>query len=123
MTERKESLILKLVEMLIGNESSKIVNEKVSELEEIETGYEKYLGKNVFIRTVTHHYTGNVTSVDSLSLTLKDAAWIADDGRLNESLKNPDNFEEVEPFFNPMSVNLYSVCDITEIPKLITEVK
>lgn len=123
MTERKESLILKLVEMLIGNESSKIVNEKVSELEEIETGYEKYLGKNVFIRTVTHHYTGNVTSVDSLSLTLKDAAWIADDGRLNESLKNPDNFEEVEPFFNPISVNLYSVCDITEIPKLITEVK
>ena len=114
----REEIALKIVEMLIGSDTPVSI-----EPSNVESGYGKYLGKNVFIRTVTHHYTGNVTHIDNLSLTLEDAAWIPDDGRLSESLKNPDKFEEVEPFLNPVSVNLYSLLDITEIPKLITKVK
>lgn len=120
----KEELIVKLIEMLVEKDRAKATDHNIVRgVSTTESGYEKYLGKNVFIRTVTHHYTGNVTDVSALSLTLKDAAWIADDGRFNESLKDPDKFNEVEPFFNPVTVNLYSVCDITEIPKLITRVK
>ena len=85
------------------------------------SGYEKYLGENIFVRTVTHHYTGHVTSVDSLSLTVDSAAWIADDGRFNEALKYGD-FCEVEPYPMPVTISLYAILDITTIPKLITEV-
>lgn len=109
----KEELVLKMMGMLLNNNID----------ERNKTGYEKYLDKNVFIRTVTHHYTGNVTETTGLTLTMKDAAWIADDGRLNESLKDSSNFEEVEPYLNPVTINLYSILDITEIGVLITEVK
>ena len=110
----KEDVLLKMMEMLLGD---KAISTQTG------TGYEKYLGKNVFIRTVTHHYTGHVTEVATMSLTMQDAAWIADDGRLNESLKDPEKFEEVEPYVNPITVSLYSILEVTEISKLITEVK
>ena len=108
-----KEFMLKLVEMAM-NENGECSSK---------SGYEKYNGKNVLIRTVTHHYSGNVISVDNLTLTMKDAAWIADDGRFNESLRDPDNFNEVEPYLNDVTINLYSILDITEIPKVITKVK
>ena len=92
--------------------------------ETVKTGYEQYMDKNVFIRTVTHHYSGHVTSVDGLSLTMDQAAWIADDGRYFEDLfKDPDRFNEDEPYLNPVSISLYAILDITVIPKLITVAK
>lgn len=35
------------------------------------------IGKNYFIRTVTHHLTGTLIAVTGKELWLKDAAWIA----------------------------------------------
>ena len=105
---------MELLEMLIGGNSA---------TNTLKTGYEKYMGKNVFIRTVTHHYTGRVIDIDSLSLTLERAAWIADDGRLNEFVREPNKAKEVEPFNGPVTINLYSLCDITEIPYLLEKVK
>ncbi len=88
------------------------------------TGYEKYEGKNVFIRTVTHHYTGKCIETTYLTMTLTKAAWIADDGRFNESMKDSSKFSEVEPYAKPITINLYSILDITEISgKLPEEVK
>lgn len=55
------------------------------------------LGKNYFIRTVTHHLTGRLVLVTSKELVLEDAAWIADDGRFYEALKT-GKLNEVEPF-------------------------
>ena len=55
------------------------------------------IGKNYFIRTVTHHLTGKLIEVWPTELVLVDAAWIADDGRLSDSLKS-ETFAEVEPF-------------------------
>jgi hypothetical protein len=46
------------------------------------------VGKNYFIRTVTHHYTGKLIKVTPKELVLKDAAWIADDGRFMNALKD-----------------------------------
>lgn len=64
------------------------------------TGSHPYkIGKNYFIRTVTHHLTGRLVKVTSNELVLEDAAWIADDGRFHKALKDGE-LSEVEPFPN-----------------------
>lgn len=55
------------------------------------------VGKPYFIRTVTHHLTGRLIKVTDKELVLEDAAWIADDGRFYDALKDGE-FSEVEPF-------------------------
>ena len=109
----KEELVISLIDRLVGEEKP-VVNR---------TGYEKYIGKNVLIRTVTHHYTGAVTDVTGLTLNIENAAWLADSGRFHEFLKDPDNANEVEPYPNPVTINLYSILDVTEIPKYLVDVK
>ena len=113
----KEELILSFIEKLVDGVDG---SEKTSS---VKTGFEQYDGKNVFIRTVTHHYTGHVTNVDSMSLTLDKAAWIADDGRFNEFLKDTSKAEEVEPFYHPVTVGLGGILDITTVDSLPEEVK
>ena len=51
----------------------------------------------VFIRTVTHHYTGRLLAVFPLELVLTDAAWIAEDGRFMDAIATGE-FSEVEPY-------------------------
>lgn len=55
------------------------------------------IGSNYFIRTVTFHYTGTLVAIYASELVLKDAAWIADDGRFADAMKS-ESFAEVEPF-------------------------
>ena len=55
------------------------------------------VGKNYFIRTVTHHLTGTLVQVTEQELVLVDAAWIAEDGRFADAVATC-NFSEVEPF-------------------------
>lgn len=55
------------------------------------------VGKNVFIRTVTMHYTGKLQRVTAGELVLIDAAWIAESGRFATALKT-GSLSEVEPF-------------------------
>ena len=55
------------------------------------------VGKNYFIRTVTHHFTGHLLAVFPTELVLENAAWIADDGRFADALKS-ETFSEVEPY-------------------------
>ncbi len=71
------------------------------------------VGKKVFIRTVTHHYTGEVVSCNRDWLELKDAAWIADDGRFNEFLKT-GSANEIEPFEDNVRIPIGGLLDITE---------
>lgn len=61
------------------------------------------VGKNYFIRTVTHHLTGKLVRVTSKELVLLDAAWIADDGRFMNALRD-GKLNEVEPFPENMEV-------------------
>jgi hypothetical protein len=83
-----------------------------------ENPFVEYLGKNVFIRSVTHHYTGRVAKlVGNVSCILDDAAWIADDGRFSDNLKSCQ-FDEVEPYENPVQINYGAVIDMTEIKTL-----
>lgn len=55
------------------------------------------VGKNYFLRTVTHHLTGTLVWVGRQELVLVDAAWIADDGRFADAFKT-GQFKEVEPY-------------------------
>jgi hypothetical protein len=55
------------------------------------------IGKNYFIRTVTHYLTGKLLRVTAKELVLKDAAWIADTGRFMQAIRD-GKLNEVEPY-------------------------
>lgn len=81
------------------------------------------VGKNYFIRTVTHHYTGKLISVAHMELVLEQAAWIADDGRFHEALKN-EKFAEVEPYPDgEVIIGRGAILDAFQIKKLPRVVK
>lgn len=94
------------------------------ENKEQKTGFEHLLGKNVFIRTVTHHYTGKCEAIGTKAMLLSSVAWIADDGRFNEAIKNSE-FSEVEPYPDGLivSIGLGAIIDACSIFKLPREVK
>ena len=79
----------------------------------------KFEGKPVFVRTVTHHYTGRLGSLGEptqphLFIELTDAAWIADDGRFADALKD-GKLNEVEPYPDgPVLLGLGAILDISE---------
>jgi len=68
-------------------------------------------GQKVFIRTITHYYTGKVAEVDGQFILLEDAAWIADTGRWSKCLATGE-MSEVEPFPNEVLVSLAAIVDI-----------
>lgn len=74
----------------------------------------KYLGKNIFTRTVTHHYTGKLTAVNDGFMVLENAAWIADDGVFSVAMSG-GVFDEIEPFPDgEILVAIGSIVDISE---------
>ena len=77
-----------------------------------ETASPYRVGENYFIRTVTHHYTGNLIRVTPKELVLKDAAWIADDGRFMNALKE-GKLNEIEPFQDDVVIGRGAVLDAT----------
>ena len=73
-----------------------------------------YYGKSVFIRTVTHHYTGRVSElIGTQAVRLSDAAWIADDGLFSSALAKGE-LNEVEPYIDDVIVFIGSMIDVTE---------
>ena len=69
-----------------------------------------WIGKNMFIRTVTHYAVGRFERVEVIGgvtpfVVLSDAAWIANTGRLGQALGTPDALSETEPF--PSGTCLY----------------
>jgi hypothetical protein len=79
------------------------------------------VGKNYFIRTVTHHHTGELVAVKKQELILKRAAWIADGGRFQQALES-GNFNEVEMFPPNSSVIIgrAAIIDAVEISNIPT---
>jgi hypothetical protein len=78
-----------------------------------ESGLEQYVGKNVFVRTVTYHYTGRLTTLTPDMLVLDDAAWIADSGRWAGALKTGE-LSEVEPYPGRCLVARAAIVDVSE---------
>ena len=73
------------------------------------------VGSAYLIRTVTMIDTGVLVQVGEHEIILKDAAWIADTGRFNESLKS-GKFGEVEPFTDGLvAIGRGSIIDAVKI--------
>jgi len=72
-------------------------------------------GKNYFIRTVTHYYTGKLVGFTEEDLVLVEAAWIADTGRFANFLES-GKAQEVEPY--PAKAKVFvsrgAVIDVSE---------
>ena len=62
------------------------------------TPWDRFLGENVLIRTVTMIQVGLLTGVGDSELVVENAAWVADTGRWADMLKDPDVVAEVEPW-------------------------
>jgi len=75
--------------------------------------YSSYIGKAVFIRTVTMHYTGMVKAVSEKEILISDAAWIADSGRFHDALKN-GTLKEVEPYVTDVVISQGAILDLSE---------
>ena len=69
-----------------------------------------FIGKKLFIRTVTYHLVGEVTARVGSLFQLKDASWVADSGRFMQAIKDGE-IDEVEPVGDAW-VNTDAVVDI-----------
>jgi hypothetical protein len=70
------------------------------------------MGEAVFIRGVTHHYTGRIVAITDCDIVLEDAAWIADDGRFYNALKD-GVLNEVEPYPFGCILNRDAILDVS----------
>ena len=76
-------------------------------------GLADLLGKSVFVRAVTHYYTGRLVALSEEALVLDDAAWIADTGRFSAAI-GTGALNEVEPFPGRVYVARAALVDMCE---------
>jgi hypothetical protein len=80
------------------------------------------IGKQYIIRSITMIYTGRVMDIRDNEVLLEDAAWIAETARWTNSLTKCE-FNEVEPYPNPVVLHRSTFLDYTEIDTLPREQK
>jgi len=91
----------------ISENTYELIKEQLKDDEKFEVNdLQDFIGKKLFIRTVTYHLTGEVEKIVGSFLKLKDAAWIADSGRFMNAIK-----DEVEPVGDAL-VNISSIVDM-----------
>ena len=66
------------------------------------------IGKSYFVQTVTLYVTGCLTEMSDKELVFADASYIAETGRLADTMKN-GNFAEVEPYSSSVLINRDSI--------------
>ena len=83
-------------------------------------GWTDFVGQSLFIRTVTYHLVGKVTSVNGTLIELYEASWVADSGRFSAAIKD-GTLLEVE-FVGRCFVNASAITDCFpwkhELPKV-----
>ena len=96
----------------------------VDSKEEKPPKYRLQVGGKYCFRTVTMIYTGEIVEIQGDLLVLKNAAWIPETNRWNESIKT-GIFKEVEPYpeNEPVFVFKGALLDVCAIPQLPREVK
>jgi hypothetical protein len=70
------------------------------------------VGAKVFVRSVTHYYTGRIVHIDKDTIELADAAWIADTGRFSDALTR-FTLNEVEPFPAGVALGRGAIVDVS----------
>lgn len=73
------------------------------------------VGRKVFIRTVTFHYTGRIVLIERDAVVLQEAAWISEDGRFADALKTGE-LAEIEPYPDDVTVEVSrgAILDVSE---------
>lgn len=110
-----KEIIFKLLEMALDN------SKECKPALKLEYDYE--VGKNYFIRTVTHILVGKLRYKTEQELILNNCSWIADTGRYHDALKTGE-LNEIEPYppESLVHVNRGSFIDAViwdhELPKL-----
>ena len=97
----------------VSDQTFEKIRDQLREDEKIEiNSYEDFIGKKIFVRTVTYHLVGKVEKIVGNLMFLTGASWISDDGRFNEWIKNGDGGDETE--IEPIGdwfVNINSIVD------------
>lgn len=89
----------------------------------VDETYAMFIGKTVFIRTVTMTNVGVLQAVMKDGFLLSDAVWIANTGRWSQFCQN-GTADEVEPFGStPVVVAKGGVIDVGLMPKIPTSSK
>lgn len=82
--------------------------------------YKHLIGRNIFVRTTIHVNTGILTSVNDKTITLENAAWVANTGYWSKFC-NEGWAAEIEPFAQPIIMNRDIVMEYGEIPGPVTQ--
>lgn len=81
----------------ISEETYEAIKDQLNESEKVDIScLDDFIGKKLFIRTVTYHMLGKCTKRFGNIFQLDDASWIADSGRFMQFIKNGE-IDEVEP--------------------------
>lgn len=81
----------------VSDETYELIKDQLGQDEVIEVdSLDDFIGKKLFIRTVTYHMVGEVVKRVGKFFQLKGASWVADSGRFMNAIKD-GTLEEVEP--------------------------
>jgi hypothetical protein len=96
----------------ISEETYEAIKDQLTTSEQVEiSDMQDFVGKKLFIRTVTFHLVGKVEKIVGNLMELSNASWVADSGRFMNAIKD-GTLDEVEPV-GQMWVNTSSVIDIS----------
>lgn len=94
----------------VSDETYELIKNQLGENEKIDINeIQDFVGKKLFIRTVTYHLIGKVEKIVGHFFVLSDASWIADSGRFMNCIKE-GKLNEVEPVGDAF-VNINSITD------------
>ena len=95
----------------ISEETYEKIKDQLMSEEKIDINELKdFVGKQLFIRTVTYHIVGKVEKIVGTFFVLSNASFIADSGRFMNAIKN-GNLNEVEPL-GDWFVNYNTITDM-----------
>ena len=100
----------------ISDETFEKIKDQLSEEDYTEIDdLSDFVGKKVFMRTVTYHLVGKVKKQVGKFWLLTDASWVADSKRFSDFIKNGvvNEEPEIEPV-GEVLVNIDSVVDLYE---------
>jgi hypothetical protein len=95
----------------ISDETYELIKDQLTQEETIEVdSLDDFIGKKLFIRTVTYHMVGEVVKRVGKFFQLKNASWVADSGRFMNAIKD-GTLDEVEPVGEAF-LNIDSIVDM-----------
>ena len=98
--------------LTISDETFELIKDQLKDEEKVNVDEMKdFIGKKVFIRTVTYHLIGKVEKFVGDLMILSKASWVADSGRFNEAIRNGFGSNAEIEYVGDWFVNLKAITD------------